>query len=210
MSIDPSTAKWLNRPRSFEVSDRLVKITTEPNTDLWQRSYYGFRNDNAPALLFESKDNFSFTVKASFAYRTRFDQCGVIIYLDSDNWFKAGIEYEDESISPLGSVVTNLGYSDWATTDIPTPACMWYRLHRRGPDFLIESSFDGMDFNQMRIFHLHRLGETTAEMGRLDPPAPAGQPIRFGVYACSPMASSFAAGFDHLKLEDCSWKSHAG
>ena len=40
------------------------------------------------------------------------------MYLNSDNWFKASIEYEDEKIQRLGSVVTNHGYSDWATTDI--------------------------------------------------------------------------------------------
>ena len=210
MSFDLSTAIWINQPKFFEITAQSVKITTDPSTDLWQRSYYGFRNDNAPALLIESASNFSFTAKASFAYRTRFDQCGIIIYIDSDNWFKAGIEYENEGISRLGSVVTNLGYSDWATTDITTPTSMWYRLHRRGPDFLIESATDGSNFKQMRIFHLHHLGETTAEIGKLDPPAPPKDSARFGLYACSPLASSFAASFDHLKLEDCLWKAHAG
>ena len=207
MNMDLSTAKWLNRPKLYEISGQSVKITTEPNTDLWQRSYYGFRNDNAPMLLYESEINFSFTAKASFEYKTRFDQCGVIIYLGSDNWFKAAIEYEDERVSRLGSVVTNNGYSDWATTDIPTATAMRYRLHRRGPDFLIELSPDGMDFKQMRIFHLHCLGETSAEMGKLDPPTPAEQPVPFGVYACSPLKSSFEAKFDHLKLEACLWKA---
>jgi len=209
MNIDLSAAKWLNQPRLFEISGQSVTITTEPNTDFWQRSYYGFRNDNAPALLFESGLNFTFTAQASFVYRARFDQCGLIIYLDSDNWFKAAIEFENEEFSRLGSVVTNQGYSDWATTDIPTPMTLWYRLSRRGPDFLIESSHNGLDYKQMRIFHLHCLGETTLEMGKLDPPAPAGQTIPFGVYACSPLNSSFEARFDNLKLDDCLWMAHS-
>ncbi|MEM7760964.1 MAG: DUF1349 domain-containing protein [Cyanobacteria bacterium P01_A01_bin.40] len=208
MNIDFFAAKWLNQPKLFEITDRSVKIASEPNTDLWQRSYYGFRNDNAPALLFESKINFSFTAKASFQYHGRFDQCGLIIYLDSDNWFKASIEYENEKISRLGSVVTNYGYSDWATTDIPTTTAMWYRLSRRGSDFLIESSPNGINFEQMRIFHLHCLGETSTEMGRLNPPAPAKQPIDFGLYACSPLNSSYEAKFDHFKLDNCLWKAH--
>ena len=175
MDIDFSTAKWLNQPKFFEISDRMVKIITDPGTDFWQRSYYGFRNDNAPALQVESKDNFTFTVKATFEYRNQYDQCGLIIYLNSLNWFKASIEYESEKFSRLGSVVTNLGYSDWATTDIATPTAMWYRLSRRGPDFLIEASPSGKDFKQMRVFHLHSLGETTPEMGKLDPPMPPAQ-----------------------------------
>ncbi len=158
MKINFTAAKWINQPKLSEITEQYVKIITEPNTDFWQRSYYGFRNNNAPAFLFESETNFSFTAKASFDYRARFDQCGSIIYVDSDNWFKASIEFENERFSRLGSVVTNHGYSDWATTDIPATTVMWYRLSRRGPDFLIELSLDGMDFKQMRIFHLHCLG----------------------------------------------------
>lgn len=66
---------------------------------------------------------FSFTVKTEFDSKNRFDQCGIVMYLDSENWLKASIEYENQSFqhlgSNLGSVVTNNGYSDWATTEIP-------------------------------------------------------------------------------------------
>lgn len=208
MNHNFSSAKWIYPPQAFEITDQSVRIMTDPGTDFWQRSYYGFRNDNAPALLVESSDNFSFTVKATFNYQNRFDQCGLIIYLDSDNWFKASIEYENDQLSRLGSVVTNLGYSDWATTDINSRSSLWYRLSRRGPDFLIESSLSGEDFKQMRVFHLHVLGETSAEMGKLNPPAPAAQPICFGLYACSPLNSSFEARFEDWKFEDCLWLAH--
>jgi regulation of enolase protein 1 (concanavalin A-like superfamily) len=208
MTLTFADAHWICPPQSSEVTERAVTLVTDPGTDFWQRSYYGFRNDNAPALLLESDVNFTFTVKATFDYQAQFDQCGVIIYLDSDNWFKASIEYENGSFSRLGSVVTNLGYSDWATTDIETPPQIWYRLSRRGPDFLIESAFDGVHFKQMRIFHLHVLGETSAEMGKLNPPAAPAQPIRFGVYACSPLDSSFTARFTEMMLEECQWRAH--
>lgn len=206
--MDFLTAKWIHQPKTFDITEHSVEIVTEPGTDFWQRSFYGFRNDNAPALLLASQENFTFTVRASFIYQNRFDQCGVIIYLDSENWFKASIEYEDEQLSRLGSVVTNLGHSDWATTDIATTMTMWYRLSRRGPDFLIESSPDGTGFAQMRIFHLHQLGETTAEMGKMNPPAPPAHPIRFGLYACSPLDSSFTAVFTDFSLQPCQWLAH--
>jgi regulation of enolase protein 1 (concanavalin A-like superfamily) len=60
----------------------------------------------------------------------------------------------------------------------------------------------------MRIFHLHTLGETTAEMGKLDPFVGTERPIRFGVYACSPLDSSFAAEFDHFSIDRCQWPAH--
>lgn len=207
MTIDFSQGNWLNRPRYARVTPQEVVITTEENTDLWQRSYYGFRNDNAPMLLSETARNFTFTACVTFQYWSLFDQCGLVIYLDRDNWFKASVEYENERFSRLGSVVTNHGYSDWATVDITTPAQLWYRLSRRGPDFLIESSPDGKAFTQMRIFHLHELGETTEEMGRHRSP-PAGKTVPFGLYACSPGQSSFTAIFNSFQLTDSAWKAH--
>lgn len=207
--VDFTKASWLFEPKAYEVTSSRVTITTEPETDFWQRSYYGFRNDNAPSLLLESSDNFSFTAKVEFEYKSQFDQCGLIIYLDSNNWFKASIEFENEHYSQLGSVVTNMGYSDWATTDIELPSNIWYRLSRRGPDFLIESSLDGISFKQMRIFHLHQLGETTEAMGKVNPPLPAESPVRFGVYACSPLKSSFTATFSEMCLESCKWLAHS-
>jgi len=208
MNIDLSTGCWLNKSESCFIDSEAVVIKTTPKTDFWQRSYYGFRNDNAPALQFESDTNFTFTVKVNFDYKSLFDQCGIIIYLDSENWLKASIEYENEIFSKLGSVVTNLGYSDWATTDIDTISSIWYRLSRRGPDFLVESSFDGVNFKQMRIFHLHELGETTEQMGRSNPPLVSEHPVTFGVYACSPSESSFVATFSEMKLEPSYWKAH--
>jgi regulation of enolase protein 1 (concanavalin A-like superfamily) len=159
-------------------------------------------------LLLESSENFTFTLKVSFEYGERFDQCGVIIYLDSENWFKASNENETDQFSRLGSVVTNFGYSDWATTDISAVNEIWYRLSRRGPDFLIESSSDGIEFRQMRIFHMHTLGETTEEMGKLNPPKPPERSINFGFYACSPLDSSFTATFEEIKFEKCQWVAH--
>lgn len=207
--IDFGNGKWINEPKKYELTPESISITTEPETDLWQRSYYGFRNDNAPALQVDTDQNFTFTTQVCFEYQARFDQCGLLIYLDSDNWFKASIEYENAEFSRLGSVVTNLGYSDWATRDISLPKHMWYRLSRRGPDFLIESSLDGENYKQMRIFHLHKLGETTEEMGKDIPTQTAENKVKFGLYACSPLNSSFTAKFSNMKVEPSTWLAHS-
>ena len=194
MRFDTSLLQWTRPPRSFSISPEEIRITTEPGTDLWQRTYYGFQNDNAPVLQMETEETrFSFTVRTDFDSKHRFDQCGVAVYLDSENWLKASIEYENEEYQRLGSVVTNLGYSDWATSDIPASVrSMWYRLSRREADYCIECSTDGVHFQQMRICHLH---------------AGAGT-IRFGVYACSPENSSFEAVFSQMELGPCLWRDH--
>ena len=194
MPFDTSLLVWTRPPRDFTITPEEIRITTEPGTDLWQRTYYGFQNDNAPVLQLETDETrFSFTVRTDFDSKHRFDQCGVAIYLDSENWLKASIEYENEEYQRLGSVVTNLGYSDWATSDIPASVrSMWYRLSRREADYCIECSADGVHFQQMRICHLH---------------AGAGT-IRFGVYACSPENSSFETVFSQMELGPCLWRDH--
>lgn len=187
--------EWVRKPNNVTLSDDRIEIITESGTDLWQRTYYGFTNDNAPVLQAQTDEKyFSFIVKTQFASKDRFDQCGVAMYLDSDNWFKASIEYEDENYQRLGSVVTNNGYSDWATTDISSDIReMWYRFSRRESDFCIECSRDGKDYKQMRIFHMFAGAEI----------------IRFGIYAASPTTGSFRAVFTDMTVTECQWESDA-
>ncbi len=195
--MDMSAFRWTREPESYTVQDGRVEIVTKPCTDLWQRTYYHFRNDSAPVFQMETEEKyFSFTVKTDFSGSARrFDQCGVVVYLDSENWLKGSVEYENERFQHLGSVVTNHGYSDWATTELDTSVkSMWYRLSRREDDYCIECSRDGVTFQQMRICHLLEGG------GR----------ISFGVYACSPEDSSFRAVFTGMQVTECRWKAHNG
>ncbi len=189
--------KWTREPDNYRIEEDRAENTTMPHTDLWQRTYYHFRNDNAPVLQLETEDKyFSFTVKTDYSGSNhRFDQCGIVMYLDSENWLKASVEYENETFQHLGSVVTNHGYSDWATTAIPADVkVMWYRFSRREDDYCIECSQDGESFTQMRICHMWE---------------GAGK-IRFGIYACSPEDSSFKAVFTEMKVSECMWKAHDG
>ncbi len=192
--VDVSLMEWIRAPKNYKISKDKIEILTEPQTDLWQRTYYGFRNDNAPVLqLVTDEKYFSFTVKASYDYKRRFDQCGVVVYLDGENWLKASVEYENGTMQRLGSVVTNHGYSDWATVDVDAAVnTVWYRLSRREYDYCIECSYDGVNFKQMRICHLSE----------------GGGEIRFGIYACSPEQSSFKAVFTEMELTECKWPAH--
>ena len=197
MELNFKNFSWTRQPESCIIKDDTIEVTTKPKTHLWQRTYYHFRNDNAPVFQMETEEKFfSFIVKTDFTEsHHRFDQCGIVLYLDSDNWLKGSVEYENEEFQHLGSVVTNNGYSDWGTTAIPANIkTMWYRLSRREDDYCIECSQDGTHFTQMRVCHLHQ----------------GGGKIKFGIYACSPEQSSFKALFTDMKLTECAWKAHDG
>ena len=195
--IDLSKLQWTREPAGVDLKGDTIRITTAPHTDLWQRTYYHFQNDNAPVLQMKTREKFfSFVVKTDFTQsHHRFDQCGIVMYLDSENWLKGSVEYENEEFQHLGSVATNNGYSDWATTAIPVDVkTMWYRFSRREDDYCIECSTDGVEFSRMRVCHMYA----------------AADEIQFGIYACSPEESSFTALFSDMKITECAWKAHGG
>lgn len=194
MKFEKKNLFWIREADRSDVTDDRITIYTQSKTDLWQRTYYGFQNDSAPVLQMKTSEKyFSFIVKTEFDSKDRFDQCGIVVYLDSENWIKASIEYENEQYQRLGSVVTNCGYSDWATTDIDASVkSMWYRLSRRESDYCIECSTDGTTFQQTRICHLWK----------------GDGEISFGIYACSPEEGSFKAVFTNMQITECMWEAH--
>lgn len=196
MKLNTKSLQWTREPETYTITEDKVEIITQPHTDLWQRTYYHFRNDNAPVLQINTDEKyFSFVVKTEFESKHRYDQCGIAVYMDSENWLKASVEYENEKIQRLGSVVTHNGYSDWASMDIDASIkSMWFRLSRREDDFCIENSVDGINYNQMRICHMFNAGGT----------------IPFGIYACSAEKSSFKATFTDMEITDCKWLAHDG
>ena len=122
MTFDISKLKWTREPADYMISADKIEIVTAPNTDLWQRTYYHFRNDNAPVLQMETdRQFFSFVVKTEFESKHRFDQCGIVMYLDSDNWLKASIEYENSSFK---ATFTNMEVTE----------CKWLAHDGQQPD----------------------------------------------------------------------------
>jgi regulation of enolase protein 1 (concanavalin A-like superfamily) len=185
----PEGFYWLNEPPDFRLGNGL-EIYTAERSDFWQNTHYGFQRDEGHCLFARRSGDFSVSTRVEFEPKEKYDQCGLMVRVDDKNWIKVSTEYEGAGTSRLGSVVTNLGYSDWATQDVPSSHReMWYRISKRGNDFLIESSFDGDDWLQMRITHLHVLVE----------------PLQVGLYACSPIGKAFWCRFSFLRVSDNSW-----
>ncbi len=183
--------RWINPPKEYKINENVIEITTMPNTDLWQRTYYGFRRANAHMLVMPvSERYFSFRVKARHDGNTRYDQCGIVIFQDEENWFKCALEDMGTEFRDLGSVVTNNGYSDFGCTAVsPSVDTMYYRLSRRESDYRLERSFDGVEYRQMRMFHL----------------AAGSGEINMGLFACSPSDASCRAVFSEMEITECTW-----
>jgi regulation of enolase protein 1 (concanavalin A-like superfamily) len=181
---------WYHEPH-HEWRDDVLAINTRGETDFWQGTHYGFRRDNGHCLLTHVNSDFSLIARVQIRPKSKYDQGGVIVRLDAENWIKISTETESKTVSRLGSVVTNLGYSDWATVDIDAEKkTMWYRVQSKGADVLIEYSETGKRWEQMRIAHLHQFHGMLA----------------VGVYACSPSeGEGCEVLFDHVTVEPSLW-----
>lgn len=181
----PDSFYWFNEPPEV-VFDEGLHIGTRGNTDFWQRTHYGFQRDDGHCLLTRITGDFQLVCHAAFTPCSQYDQCGLMVRVDESHWIKVSTEYENPAISRLGSVVTNGGYSDWATQDVPTAITeRWYRVTREGHDYSMAHSDNGRDWKQMRIAHLHGEADTVAA----------------GLYACSPKGDGFHCHFRSLSVE---------
>lgn len=71
--------EWTRMPAAYSIGEDRIEIVTKPRTDLRQRTYYNFRNDNAPVLQMATEEKFfSFTAKTEFENEHRFDPCGIV------------------------------------------------------------------------------------------------------------------------------------
>ena len=187
----PESFFWFNKPKNFSFNNG-IQITTKAETDFWQGTHYGFRRDDGHCLLTELKGDFSIKTKVTFNPLQQYDQCGMMMRLDANNWIKCSTEFENKEISRLGSVVTNFGYSDWATQDISSKTkTVYYKISKKGKDFLMENSFDGKKWIQMRVSHLHEYKDS----------------IYAGIYACSPIGENFCCCFEYIDIDNNHWGS---
>jgi regulation of enolase protein 1 (concanavalin A-like superfamily) len=185
----PDKLFWFNEPEKY-FFDRGLNIVTKPETDFWQGTHYGFRRDNGHCLLTKISGDFSIKTHVDFHPTAQYDQCGLLARIDTQNWIKCSVELENQQISRLGSVVTNLGFSDWATQDISADIkSIYYRMSKEGQDFLLEYSFDDLQWQQMRITHLHACRDW----------------IDTGIYACSPVGRGFQCTFRFLAFAKNNW-----
>ena len=182
----PNNFYWFHKPAKYQLGTGL-EVYTDPKTDFWQNTHYGFQRDDGHCLFIKHAGDFSLMTQVEFHPKEKYDQCGLMVRGDREHWIKVSTEYENEKHSRLGSVVTNLGFSDWATQDISSShRHIWYRISKNGSDFLLESSFDGKDWLQLRITHLQKLFEQ----------------LEIGVYACSPIGKDFWCRFNVLTISE--------
>ena len=176
-------ATWHCEPPDWSLDDTGLSVRTGDSTDFWQGTYYGFHRDDGHFYGASINGNFTAAVDFEGAYQTLYDQAGLMMRADRDNWIKAGIEFSDD-IANFSVVVTRDGRSDWSVVGAPwAKGAQTIRLTRLDGAVLIHHR--GMDggWNLMRLAGF--------------PPADS---LRIGPMACSPQREGFTAKFTAFRV----------
>lgn len=141
--------QWFNEPAKWEINDKALSMFVTPQSDYWRISHYGFTVDDAPFYYATYGGEFEVKVKVTGEYKARFDQAGLMLRIDHENYIKAGIEFVDGKFN-LSTVVTHKT-SDWSVISLDKPVpYIWIKAVRRLDAVEIFYSFDDKTYTMMR------------------------------------------------------------
>lgn len=174
---------WYNEPETWNIDNGALTMAVTPKSDCWRISHYGFTVDDAPFLYSTYGGEFEAKVRITGDYRHRFDQAGLMIRIDHENYIKAGMEYVDGKCN-LSVVVTH-HTSDWSIAQLyRTVRSIWIKAVRRRDAVEIFYSFDDKEYTMMRNAWLQD-----------------NTPVMVGMMGACPDGDGFNVRFDNFSIK---------
>ena len=175
--------QWFNEPENWTVENQTLSMFVTPKTDYWRISHYGFTVDDAPFYYALYGGEFEVKVKITGDYKNRFDQAGLMLRIDEQNYIKAGIEFVD-GVYNLSTVVTH-NTSDWSlrAREQPVPF-IWIKAVRRLDAVEVFYSFDDKTYTMMRNAWMQD-----------------NTPMMVGVMGACPDGDGFNVKFENFKVK---------
>lgn len=174
--------QWFNEPEKWEVKNKTLNMFVTPQSDYWRISHYGFTVDDAPFYYTTYGGEFEVKVKITGDYKARFDQMGLMLRIDHENYIKIGIEFVDGKYN-LSTVVTHKT-SDWSVIELDKKiSYVWIKAVRRIDAVEVFYSFDDKTYTMMRNAYLQD-----------------NTPVMVGLMAASPDGNGFEAKFENFKV----------
>lgn len=175
--------QWYNEPARWDIKDKALTMFVTPQTDYWRISHYGFTVDDAPFYYANYGGEFEVKVKLTGNYKARFDQMGLMIRTDQENYIKTGVEFVDGKFN-VSTVVTHKT-SDWSVTTLEkVPPFIWIKAVRRLDAVEIFYSFDDVNYVMTR-----------------NCPLQDNRPVMVGLMAASPDGQGFEAKFENFTVK---------
>jgi regulation of enolase protein 1 (concanavalin A-like superfamily) len=175
--------QWFNEPKEWDVKNKVLNMFVTPQSDYWRISHYGFTTDDAPFYYATYGGEFETKVKITGNYKYRYDQAGLMIRIDHENYIKAGIEFVEGKYN-LSTVVTHKT-SDWSviTLDKAVPY-IWIKAIRRLDAIEIFYSYDDKTYILMRNAWLQD-----------------NIPVQVGMMAACPDGNGFNVYFENFQVK---------
>lgn len=183
MSQSLEKMNWFNEPEKWEIKNNTLSMFVTSQSDYWRISHYGFTVDDAPFYYAIYGGEFEVKVKITGDYKVRFDQMGLMLRIDHENYIKAGVEFVDGKYN-LSTVVTHKT-SDWSVISLDnTPSFVWIKAVRRLDAVEIFYSYDDKTYTLMRNAYLQD-----------------NIPVMVGLMAACPDGNGFEAKFEHFTVK---------
>ena len=145
-----SEGSWTREPVSISQEGAVLIVEAAAESDWWRTTAYGFIHDDGHALVKEFPNESAIEVSFILDYTEQFDQAGIFITADNENWIKAGVEFCD-GFPQVGAVVTQTN-SDWSVA----PVAEWMnkevtiRVSRSGDAVTVRAGING-DLRLVRV-----------------------------------------------------------
>lgn len=176
---------WINEPENVRFNEFGMLVRAKFKTDFWNCARYDFIKKDGHFFFCSADGDFCCEVNWEFDEAKKFDQCGIMLRSDDDNWFKASIMFDNQKEPMLATSLTSGGFSDLATVPLNSETHrVWYRIKRLKDCYIASYSLDGENFSQLRKFYLQRENE---------------QP-QVGAYICSPQRENFEATLRGIEI----------
>lgn len=174
--------KWMNDPASWKEQGGRITVKSRPKTDFWRKTFYGYITDNGHFLHMPVSGDFVFEARVNGQYAALYDQAGLMVRRDAENWVKCGTEFFDGQRH--ASVVFTRDFSDWSTmADLSQSEAIWWRLVRKRDSIETLCSLDGKTFTSVRQGYF-----------------PTNPEVEVGIMCAAPEGGGFEAIFDRPSL----------
>lgn len=181
----PLTGKsfWRNEPPFHEQRGESLVVRTGREGDYWNNTFYGFRHLNGHFLATPVTGDFSAEADFTARYTRLYDQAGLMIFVDENNWLKCGVEFTDGALH-LSVVVTRDDQSDWSMQPlaIDPGSSITLRLSRHAESLRVQVREEGA-WRMVRLAFL-RMGDS----------------VEVGPMTCSPTGEGLETTFTRFVI----------
>lgn len=189
------TLHWMNEPPKWNDDGKTLTIEAAGDTDFWCNTFVDYVKDSGHFYYEIVPGDFVATVRFEAEYRDQYDQAGLFVRQDANNWLKCGVEivngtwardykYRGSAHLIMAGLTAN-GWSEWATLpQLPeNPPHVWMRMIREGKTLFVDYSLDGKDFTVLKLCAL-----------------PTAKELWIGRYAAAPSGTGFTSRFTSYQV----------